>query len=104
MTEIQEQQTNPLNELKLKDFVFDRVLSANQSRKTIFVLGKFSNLSETNQAIVTIESIGFTEEQFKDDESSLLKHIELELDLVNDIYVNCFGYTEKQFNSKSLTI
>jgi hypothetical protein len=101
MSEIEVQQTNPLDKLKLKDFVFGRVLSANQSRKTIFVLGKFPNLSEENQAIITIENIGFTEDQFKDDESSLLKHIELHLDLVNDIYVNCFGFTEeKQFNSK----
>lgn len=93
---------DPLDGFDLKSFVFDRVLSTNAARKLIFVLGKFPNKSETEQAILTIENVGCTEESFKsDDEASLvLHHMDLKFEVANDIYINCFGYAEKEFNSE----
>lgn len=101
-TQAEVEVSSPLDGFELDKFVFDRVLSSNPARKLIFVLGKFPGKSETEQAILTIENVGYTEESFKteQEDASVLKHMELRLDVVNDIYYQCFGYAEKEFNSE----
>lgn len=80
----------------LKDFEFTRTLSNNANQKLIFVLGTCNE----QQAIIILEKIAFTDEQFTSADSNLLKSCVLDQIFKNDIYQNNFCTVDSSLNSK----
>jgi Scavenger mRNA decapping enzyme (DcpS) N-terminal len=90
--------------LEMKNFTAKKVLINNAAKRTVFLLGEFAN--STDPAIVILEKVEFDEESLitTDDDKSILKHLELETVVINDIYGNYLGETDKKFNSKFLLV
>ncbi|CAG9800339.1 unnamed protein product [Chironomus riparius] len=102
MVDNEDKRTQLPQSFSLDDFVYERLLSNNANRKVIFVLGRCFNLP----AIVILEKIAFTEEQFSgtDDKSTILKNSSLEKIMENDIYQNNFCRVDSDLNKLKATI
>lgn len=87
--------------LKLEDFQLNQILFNNAAKRIIGLLGTFK-CSETDQGIVIISKVEFSEENFtaESEEDSILKHTVLKTIEVNDIYANFLGTADQKFNSE----
>lgn len=88
--------------LDLKDFKFHKILFNNAAKRTAALLGEFPQKSETDKAVVIVEKVEFTEENFasEDDNKAILKHTRADSIILNDVYFNFLGTAERDFNSK----
>lgn len=88
-----------MNTIKLKDFELKTILFNNASKKLVCLLGKFKN-SETDEGIVMIEKVEFTESSLATQEAaeSILQHIQLKTPVINDVYGNFSAETDTKFN------
>lgn len=87
--------------LKLEDFKLTEVLFNNAAKKMICLVGTFP-ASESDKGIVILEKVEFVEEAFttESEDDAILKKTDLELVAANDIYLNCMGLADKNFNSE----
>ena len=95
------QNNNVLDRISLKDFTLQRILFNNAAKKSAGLLGIFTN-SETDQGIIIVEKVEFTEDNFVADNDAdlILKHILLKTNEINDVYGNFFGETCSELSSK----
>lgn len=70
----------------LANYRVDRILSNNTNRKTVVLLGHFTESAE-EQAIVVLEKKSFTEEELLDGRY-IEKVVRIDEQFVNDIYGN----------------
>lgn len=89
-----------VKEFDWSHFKYDKILSNNASRKSIFLLGKCFELP----AIVILEKQSFTGEQFtsSDENESFQQNSCLEKIFKNDIYENCICWADARVNCKYL--
>lgn len=91
----------------ISQFLPDRILSIDSTRKSVTVLGKFKDLSEEHQAIIILEKSAFTEEQvLSGDTSKNFFHFidTLNKEFHNDIYGNFTLLAKPQANTIKTTI
>lgn len=99
--------TEPQSHYDLSKFQPERLLSNNTDRKTVCVLGKFTDKSEDNQAIIILEKSAFTEEQVlsADTQKNFFQFVAtLNKEFVNDIYGNFTLLAKPEVNSIKTTI
>lgn len=97
----------PQSHYDLSKFQPDRLLSNNTDRKTVCVLGKFTEKSEDDQAIIILEKSAFTEEQVlsADTQKNFFQFVAtLNKEFVNDIYGNFTLLAKPEVNIVKTTI
>jgi hypothetical protein len=89
---------NSVPDFNWKEFKYEKLLSNNSNRKVVFILGSCFE----KPAIVILEKISFTEEQFSSekDEDNLIRNSQIEKIFKNDIYENSFCVASANLNSK----
>jgi hypothetical protein len=87
-----------MKEFDWQQFKFEKILSNNSSRKSIFILGSCFE----KPAIVILEKQAFTEEQFTSNEKheNFLQNSYIEKIFKNDIYENCLCWADAKVNRK----
>lgn len=85
------------NQLKLKDFILEKVLYNNTNRKTVCVQGKFINKSGVG--LIIFEKNAFKEEDL-DGKGYFSEDTELHTFFQNDIYGNFVCFPRPSINGK----
>lgn len=91
----------------LSKFQPDRLLSNNTDRKTVCVLGKFTDRSAEEQAIIILEKSAFTEELVltTNTQENFFQFVAtLKQEFVNDIYGNFTLLSQPEVNTIKTTI
>lgn len=83
----------------LANFQVDRLLSNNTNRKTVSILGHFSDGSADESAIVVLEKKAFTETALQDDKY-FSRIVRCDEQFVNDIYGNYEVVPDVELNSE----
>lgn len=83
----------------LANFQVDRLLSNNTNRKTVSILGHFSDGSPDESAIVVLEKKAFTETALQDDKY-FSRIVRCDEQFVNDIYGNYEVVPDVELNSE----
>ncbi|KAG5677637.1 hypothetical protein PVAND_007378 [Polypedilum vanderplanki] len=91
-----------LKEFDWDHFKYERILSNNSSRKVVFILGSCFEMP----AIVILEKISFTQEQFttENDKENFIRNSKLEKIFKNDIYENNYCIVDANLNKMKTTI
>lgn len=87
-----------MSDFDYTQFKFEKILTNNASRKTVFILGK----CHEKPAIVILEKQAFTEKEFTSEEENenFLKNSVLETTFKNDIYENAVCWADARVNRK----
>jgi len=82
-----------------------RILNNNTRGKTVAVVGKFTNISSTEQAVVILEKTAFTEPQLLGDDETVFQLVSaLSKEFVNDIYGNFIAQLAPKVNTVKATV
>lgn len=98
ISELNENNVND-NQLKLEDFIPEKVLNNNTNRKTVCVQGKFKD--KTGVGLIVLEKNAFKEEEL-DGNGYFSEDSELRTLFQNDIYGNFECFPRSSINGKSL--
>lgn len=88
-----------MSENVLANFKVDRLLSNNTNRKTVSLLGHFSDEKPEEKAIVVLEKKAFSDADFAENRY-FKESVGLEEQFVNDIYGNYELLANQQLNSE----
>lgn len=83
----------------LANFKVDRLLSNNTNRKTVCLLGYFSDKPEGEKAIVVLEKKAFSDTDFEANRY-FTQSQQLDEQFVNDIYGNYELWPDQELNSR----
>ncbi|CAG9790002.1 unnamed protein product [Diatraea saccharalis] len=90
------------NQLQLKDFIPEKTLNNNTSRKTVCIQGKFKDKSGV--ALILLEKNAFKEEHLNNGSGYFTEHTELLTYFQNDIYGNYECFPQSSLNGVKTTI